>query len=196
MPGEEAGLRPPNSTPAVTVNVVMAYMVTTAATAHRFATVTSSSGRVTHDHVIATAPATNSRLETSVDTAAAAVISVADQRPRRRVAQVEAAADDGEANAAHLAMSSRRPATATTTAIASRTGPATWPSKATVTAISAETADNTDQIRRARAGDPGQPVAEQHDRQQGGGQGRGHDRGDQPVDGQRPRTAPATHPPR
>ena len=59
------------------MNVVIAYTITTAEPAHRIRTVSSSSGRETHDHTMATAHATNIRLATNVDTPAAAVISVA-----------------------------------------------------------------------------------------------------------------------
>ena len=72
----------------------------------------------------------------------------------------------------------RRPATATTTAIANSTGAATSPSKATVTAIRADTADSRrpdlpDDLRHA-----GQPVADEHDREQRRRQAGGHQGGD------------------
>lgn len=54
-------------------------------------------------------------------------------------------------------MSSRRPAIATTTAIASNSGPAMYPSNATVTAISAEIAASADQICRTTPVTPGRP---------------------------------------
>src|SRR3954464_10890889 len=53
------------------------------------------------------------------------------------------------------ATASRRPATVITTAIANSTGVASSPSKATVTAIRADTAEVADQIRRTILETPG-----------------------------------------
>src|SRR6266566_4040726 len=62
-------------------------------------------------------------------------------------------------SATHLAMAPRRPAIATTTAIASSTGPAMYPSNATVTAISADIAESAHQIGRTAPVTPGRPAS-------------------------------------
>src|SRR6476660_8445890 len=69
---------PPSNTPAVTANIVMAYIAITAAVPHMMpATSRSNSARLTHDHVIVAAPATTNRLEINVATAVDVLSSVA-----------------------------------------------------------------------------------------------------------------------
>ena len=51
---------------------------------------------------------------------------------------------------------------------------ATSPSKATVTAIRADTAEVADQIRRTILGDAGKAIADEHDREERRGQTGGH----------------------
>src|SRR5215208_3167688 len=68
---------PPISTPAVTVNVVTAYAIVAAEPAHITRTASSSTPSRAHDQTIATAHAIRSRLDTSVETAAAVLSSVA-----------------------------------------------------------------------------------------------------------------------